>query len=58
MLSETEAYMLRNSMQYLRPTSKMYKNFLLFYEVDQKIDQHEPQWKSWWTQLMRNGKQF
>jgi hypothetical protein len=58
MLSETEAYMLRNSMQYLRPTSKMYNNFLLFYEVDQKIDQREPQWKSWWTQLMRNGKQF
>ena len=50
--------MLRNNMQYLHPTLKMFKNFMLFYEVDQKIDQREPQWKPWWTQLMRNGKQF
>ena len=35
--------MLRNNMQYLHPTLKMFKNFMLFYEVDQKIDQREPQ---------------
>jgi hypothetical protein len=23
-----------------------------------KIDQREPQWKSGWIQLLRNGKQF
>ena len=90
--------MLRNNMQYLRSTLKMYNDFTLFYEVCTqaidnilqhvsyskylrsdltiwpkgdnettyqtvhktlyRIDQHEPQWKLGWTQLLRNGKEF